>query len=172
MKSPELEGNHKDQILAPGPAQGNSKITPWRFLMRLKAYFNLHGCRSPWKSLSEQSQNKLLSCKLLGLQQRVGLGLASAELKGDLSLWLPSSHGLSRDVPVPCWEDSGCWVLQWPGRHQARAHLHPTALAHQPKPQSALNRNHFCIFWDVNKHPSSIHLCLMLGEVKIISSHI
>lgn len=35
IKSHEVEGNHKDQSLVPGPAQDNSKITPWGFLMRM-----------------------------------------------------------------------------------------------------------------------------------------
>lgn len=47
--------------------------------------------------MSEQSQNKLCSCKLLGLQQSVGLGLAPPEQRGELSLWPPSSHRLSRE---------------------------------------------------------------------------
>lgn len=63
---------------------------------------------------------------------------------------------------------SGCWVPERPRRRQVRSHLHPTAPVHQPKPWSALNSKCFCIFLDVNKRSSLIHLRLTLGEVKII----
>lgn len=88
-----------------------------------------------WKSLSEQSQK---SCVPAGWDFR--------KVWGDLSVCLPSPHSLSREGAL-C-PACGCWVLHWPGRPQVRAHLHPTALSHQPKPQPALNPNHCCVFWD------------------------